>query len=109
MEGLLFFVNEQEGSDEVSRKRTSNMNIFDDVKSQHLVVVLVVEHLVHGVGTEDKEGNVNVSSNLKRKRREYEIRAQVFLEKNRAAGTVTCRKYTLPLSTATFIWKEARS
>ena len=51
------------------------MKIFDDIKSQHLVVVLVVEHLVHGVGTQDKECNVNISSNLDRTKGEYEIRA----------------------------------
>ena len=29
-----------------------------------LIVVLVIEHLVHGVGTEHQEGNVNVSPDL---------------------------------------------
>ena len=74
MEGLLFFVNEQEAMKSPEREHQTWTSV-SDVKSQHLVVVLVIEHLVHGVGTQDKEGDVNVSSNLNRKCREYEIRA----------------------------------
>ena len=31
---------------------------------QRLIVVLVIEHLVHGVGAEHQEGNVNVPPDL---------------------------------------------
>ena len=43
------------------------------------------------MGAQDKEGNVNISSNLDRTKREYEIRAQVFLEKKQLpAGSTHC-------------------
>ena len=57
MEGLLFFVCKPQNEEQESEA------------SEHLclIIVLVIEHLVHGVGTENQEGNVNVPTNLEEK------------------------------------------
>ena len=54
MEGLFFFI------------ITHNMEWEASLRREHhcLIVVLVIEHLVHGVGTEHQEGNVNVLPDL---------------------------------------------
>ena len=63
MEGLLYFKihkTTRKGKHlirEVTQALVAREHLF-------LIVVLVIEHLVHGMGTEHQEGNVDVPTNL---------------------------------------------